>query len=139
MPKVANALTWDNHVLPFTLICSVFVLCCAHLTTSIRMAPTTPSAAFYSGDLPYARPTLIRPPSPAGSINTEYGPDETDTEELAMSDEAFERKILAELKIDQPTESETQADVPPLRFPYCEPGSHDERGVWHRRYLDMQG
>ena len=94
------------------------------------MTPATPSnATFYPGNLPYARPALMRPPSPAGSINTEYGPDETDTQDLAMSDEEFERKILAELKIDQPSDAEAQADVMPIRFPYFQPGSHEERGA----------
>ena len=93
------------------------------------MAPATPTSTFYPGDLPYARPALMRPPSPAGSINTEYGPDETDPHELAMTDDEFERKILAELRIDQPSEPEIEADVMPVRFPYFQPGSHEERGT----------
>ncbi|VDC07376.1 unnamed protein product [Peniophora sp. CBMAI 1063] len=100
------------------------------------MAPTTPTTTFYPGDLPYARPALMRPPSPAGSINTEYGPDETDPKELAMSDEEFERKILAELKIDQPADPEVQADMMPIRFPFFQPGSHEERVVYqHTLYM----
>ena len=46
-----------------------------------------------------------------------------------MTDDEFERKILAELRIDQPSEPEIEADVMPVRFPYFQPGSHEERGT----------
>ncbi|KIJ17652.1 hypothetical protein PAXINDRAFT_154258 [Paxillus involutus ATCC 200175] len=55
----------------------------------------------HTGDPPYASP-VIRAPSPASSVGTAYGPDETCQSDSELSQEAFEQKWSAKLKLDSP-------------------------------------
>jgi len=67
----------------------------------------------HPGDLPYATPVL-RSASPSGSINTEYGPDETSPSDHELAAEGFERKIEAQLRIHHQREEELRAEAQPL-------------------------
>jgi len=98
---------------------------------------TSTTHTVHAGDLPYARP-VVRPPSPTGSINTEYGPDETDPIDLVLSDEEFERRVLAELRINEPTENENWSDSMPIRFPVFQAGSHEERVVYQHTLFTLR-
>ena len=86
-----------------------------------------------SGDVPYESP-VVRPASPTGSINTEYGPDETDPADRLLSDRELERKILANLRIDEQTDTEKVNEKGPLLLTFLvksrgvQPGSQEERG-----------
>jgi hypothetical protein len=62
----------------------------------------------HPGDPSYA-PPLIRPPSPASSIGTVYGPDEDSYSDTELTDEAFIRKHDALLRLDEPSDSELRA------------------------------
>ncbi|KIJ64416.1 hypothetical protein HYDPIDRAFT_132255 [Hydnomerulius pinastri MD-312] len=55
----------------------------------------------HTGDPAYASP-VIRAPSPASSVGTAYGPDETAQSDSELSQEAFEQKWSAKLKLDGP-------------------------------------
>ncbi|KAF9242620.1 hypothetical protein BU15DRAFT_43677 [Melanogaster broomeanus] len=55
----------------------------------------------HAGDPAYASP-VIRAPSPASSVGTAYGPDETSQSDSELSQEAFEQKLSDTLKLDGP-------------------------------------
>ncbi|KAG6376996.1 hypothetical protein JVT61DRAFT_1039 [Boletus reticuloceps] len=55
----------------------------------------------HTGDPAYASP-VIRAPSPASSVGTAYGPDETTQSDSELSPEAFEQKWSSKLKLDGP-------------------------------------
>lgn len=55
----------------------------------------------HTGDPAYASP-IIRAPSPASSVGTAYGPDETTQSDSELSPDAFERKWSSKLKLDAP-------------------------------------
>jgi len=61
----------------------------------------------HPGDPGYA-PPLIRPPSPASSIGTVYGADETSDTEL--SQDAFEKTIEEKLKLGDVSDAEARAN-----------------------------
>jgi hypothetical protein len=76
----------------------------------------------------------MRPASPTGSINTEYGPDETDPAELVLSDREFERKVLENLRINEQNDAEKENEHGPVLYTFkhmlrnVQPGSNEERG-----------
>ncbi|TFY83272.1 hypothetical protein EWM64_g741 [Hericium alpestre] len=70
----------------------------------------------HPGDLPYSTPVL-RSASPSGSINTEYGPDETSQADLELTPEEFAHKIEADLRIHEQREQEIRAESKPLLMP----------------------
>ncbi|KAF9220923.1 hypothetical protein BS17DRAFT_758725 [Gyrodon lividus] len=55
----------------------------------------------HAGDPPYASP-VIRALSPASSVGTAYGPDETSQSDSELSQDAFDQKCSAKLKLDSP-------------------------------------
>jgi hypothetical protein len=59
----------------------------------------------HTGDPAYASP-VIRPPSPASSVGTAYGPDETSLSDSGLTQDAFERKWIANLRLDEPKDEE---------------------------------
>ena len=59
----------------------------------------------------YASPVL-RAPSPADSINTEYGPDETTPGDKALSDEAFARNVEEHLELKKNSWSDVAVPKP---------------------------
>ncbi|KAG1742339.1 uncharacterized protein EDB91DRAFT_1247730 [Suillus paluster] len=59
----------------------------------------------HAGDPAYASP-VIRPPSPASSVGTAYGPDETSLSDSGLTQDAFERKWIAHLRLDEPKHEE---------------------------------
>lgn len=61
--------------------------------------PTAP--LIHTGDPAYASP-VIRAPSPASSVGTAYGPDESTQSDSELSPEAFQKKWSAKLKLDSP-------------------------------------
>jgi hypothetical protein len=63
----------------------------------------------HPGDPAYA-PPLIRPPSPASSIGTVYGPDDTSLSDVELDDAAFARKTAERLRLTFPSESEMRAN-----------------------------
>ncbi|EGN98575.1 hypothetical protein SERLA73DRAFT_110133 [Serpula lacrymans var. lacrymans S7.3] len=67
----------------------------------------------HTGDPAYASP-VIRAPSPASSVGTAYGPDETSLSDMELSQDAFEKKCLEALKLDWQKEEEIRADRTPL-------------------------
>jgi len=98
------------------------------------MSPTAGTSRHVRmGDVPYENP-VMRPPSPAGSINTEYGPDETDPVDLLLSDRDFERKVLDNLRIHEATDTEQRNERGPVLLTVLakargiQPGSNEERG-----------
>ena len=95
---------------------------------SKEMPPPQPTHTVHHGDLPYSNPVL-RSASPSGSINTEYGPDETTVEEWALSDEEFHRRVEAQLRLNQPRDAEHAAEIRGLRIPAYKPGTSEEKSV----------
>jgi hypothetical protein len=69
----------------------------------------------HPGDPAYA-PPLIRPPSPASSIGTAYGDDETsDIDDPAViNNVAFDQRVFDSLLIHQPSDAEAKANADPL-------------------------
>ena len=64
----------------------------------------------------YANPVIHRMPSPASSVGTVYGQDETaysDTE-YKLSDSAFARKCEEQMELYMPRKEEAEADQDPL-------------------------
>ncbi|KAN0087483.1 hypothetical protein V8E55_006104 [Tylopilus felleus] len=55
----------------------------------------------HTGDPAYASP-VIRAPSPASSVGTAYGPDESSQSDSELSPEAFEQKWSSKLKLGGP-------------------------------------
>lgn len=55
----------------------------------------------HTGDPAYASP-VIRAPSPASSVGTAYGPDESTHSDSELGPEAFEQKWSSKLKLDGP-------------------------------------
>jgi hypothetical protein len=66
------------------------------------------SQQIHPGDPAYA-PPLIRPPSPASSIGTAYGADETDPAELALDAYEFDARVQAALALHRPSAAEEAA------------------------------
>ncbi|KXN86491.1 hypothetical protein AN958_10005 [Leucoagaricus sp. SymC.cos] len=65
---------------------------------------------------PEYAPPVLRAPSPASSVGTTYGPDQTsfsDTEEQ-LSQLAFEKKWLTKLDLDKPRREEEEDNESPL-------------------------
>lgn len=62
----------------------------------------------HPGDPAYA-PPLIRPPSPASSIGTSYGPDETTLSDSELDPVAFAMKCEARLNLHMPGDTERRA------------------------------
>lgn len=65
---------------------------------------------------PEYAPPVLRAPSPASSVGTTYGPDQTSfsDSEHQISQVAFERKWLAKLNLDKPRKEEEEANENPL-------------------------
>ena len=74
----------------------------------------------------YADPVL-RPASPASSLGTEYGPDQTSFSDSELSGTTFEKKCLERLELDQPREEELDANKDPLITIQLSPGG---KAVW---------
>ncbi|KAG9315872.1 hypothetical protein JVU11DRAFT_3521 [Chiua virens] len=70
----------------------------------------------HTGDPAYASP-VIRAPSPASSVGTAYGPDETAQSDSELSPEAFRQKWLSKLKLDAPRIEEELMSFSPLIQP----------------------
>lgn len=75
--------------------------------------PSESTHHVHPGDLPYSIP-VMRSASPNGSINTDYGPDQTSVSELMMNDHDFESMIHNMLGLDTQREQEYQAQMSPL-------------------------
>jgi hypothetical protein len=78
---------------------------------------------------PEYAPPVLRAPSPASSVGTTYGPDQTsfsDTEQQ-LSQPAFEKKWLAKLDLDKPRKEEDEANENPLLSPPA--NKEEENGV----------
>ncbi|SRR6266542_1870286 len=74
----------------------------------------------------YADPVL-RPASPASSLGTAYGPDQTSFSDSELSGTAFEQKCLERLELDQPRKDELHANKDPLITIQLSPGG---KAVW---------
>ena len=68
-----------------------------------------PTHALHSADAPYA-PPVIRQASPANSIGTEYGPDETSESDRELGPAEFEKKIEEQIGFKLERSSETEAN-----------------------------
>ncbi|KAH7925583.1 hypothetical protein BV22DRAFT_1064640 [Leucogyrophana mollusca] len=69
-----------------------------------------------AGDPAYGSP-VIRPPSPASSIGTAYPADDTSLSDVELSQDAFDRKWTAKLRLDWPKDEELRKDDSPLISP----------------------
>ncbi|KAG1852001.1 hypothetical protein C8R48DRAFT_676256 [Suillus tomentosus] len=67
----------------------------------------------HAGDPAYASP-VIRPPSPASSVGTAYGPDDTSLSDSGLNQDVFERKWIANLRLDEPKHDEVHNLKDPL-------------------------
>lgn len=67
----------------------------------------------HAGDPAYASP-VIRPPSPTSSVGTAYGPDDTSLSDSGLSQDVFEQKWIANLKLDEPKHDEVHNLKDPL-------------------------
>lgn len=67
----------------------------------------------HAGDPAYASP-VIRPPSPASSVGTAYGPDDTSLSDSGLSQDVFEQKWIANLRLDEPKHDEVHNLKDPL-------------------------
>jgi hypothetical protein len=67
----------------------------------------------HAGDPAYASP-VIRPPSPASSVGTAYGPDDTSLSDSGLSQDVFEQKWIANLRLDEPKHDEIHNLKDPL-------------------------
>ncbi|KAF7364886.1 hypothetical protein MVEN_00359100 [Mycena venus] len=79
----------------------------------------------------YADP-VIREPSPASSVGTQYGPDRTSLSDDELDQFAFERKWEDRLDLRRATKEEELADADPL-FP--RPSTHVEERVLFERIV----
>jgi hypothetical protein len=61
----------------------------------------------------YADPVL-RPASPASSLGTAYGPDETSLSDSELPSTSFEKKCLERLELDLPRKDEQESERDPL-------------------------
>jgi hypothetical protein len=75
--------------------------------TAFSLTPCM-SQQIHPGDPAYA-PPLIRPPSPASSIGTAYGEDETDAAHAALSAREFDALVQARLALGRPSDAEQAA------------------------------
>lgn len=69
------------------------------------------------GNPPYAQ-ALVRPVSPGSSIGTRPPNDTTPLEDWELSQEDFDKRCWANLKVDEATEQEAQAMSWPLYYAY---------------------
>lgn len=90
-------------------------------------------AAYHHTDPAYA-PPLVNPPSPAASVTSIYGEDETTMSDAGLPEDKFEEKMQLAIGISQPSEWETHANrlvlLPKPKNP------DDERGTSPRRAPD---
>ena len=93
-----------------------------------------PTHEVHRGDVPYQAP-FTRTTSPSGSITTAYGADETSLSDAELSEDAFSKKVLASLRINEKREEEERAEARPLIMPRARRGANttvsvqtDEKG-----------
>ncbi|TFY60464.1 hypothetical protein EVG20_g7403, partial [Dentipellis fragilis] len=97
----------------------------------------------HPGDLPYA-PPVLRAASPSGSINTEYGPDETSLSDMELSPGEFEGKIEAALRLHEQREQEVVAEAKPVLIPKPKTAAEEKQTFeqvmrclrWHVQQLE---
>ncbi|KAL4073207.1 hypothetical protein V8B97DRAFT_198033 [Scleroderma yunnanense] len=83
----------------------------------------------HTGDPAYASP-VIRPPSPASSVGTAYGPDQTSQSDIELSKEDFEQKWLGKLNLDGLTIKEEDKSRPTLIDSHPPEGSPGEKELF---------
>lgn len=81
----------------------------------------------HTGDTAYASP-VIRAPSPASSVGTAYGPDESNQSDQELSPEAFEQKWSSKLRLDSPRIEEELMSFSALIQPL--PNNQAEEQSW---------
>ena len=74
----------------------------------------------------YASPVL-RAPSPASSVGTAYGADETSLSDSELSQTDFERKCKERLQLGEPRPEEGRAELGQLLIPRPPEGSPEEK------------
>jgi len=84
-----------------------------HLSRPQRGCVMPHTQQIHAGDPAYASP-VIRPPSPASSVGTAYGPDDTSLSDSELSQDDFERKAIANLRLDEPKHDEVHNLKDPL-------------------------
>ncbi|KAA1475564.1 hypothetical protein DENSPDRAFT_805940 [Dentipellis sp. KUC8613] len=97
----------------------------------------------HPGDLPYA-PPVLRAASPSGSINTEYGPDETSLSDMELSPGEFEGKIEAALRLHEQRDQEVVAVAKPVLIPKPKTAAEEKQTFeqvmrclrWHVQQLE---
>ena len=73
-------------------------------------------------------PPVLRAPSPASSVGTVYGEDQTSLSDLELNDEALAKKYEDLLDLRKPRKEEEEANQSPL-LERPEKGSQQEKGV----------
>lgn len=63
---------------------------------------------------PEYAPPVLRAPSPASSVGTTYGEDETSHSDAELDQDAFAQKWLTKLDLDKPRKEEEEANESPL-------------------------
>ncbi|EIN12970.1 hypothetical protein PUNSTDRAFT_131200 [Punctularia strigosozonata HHB-11173 SS5] len=66
-------------------------------------------AHYHHTDPGYA-PPLVNPPSPAPSVTSVYGEDETDPADALLSPEEFDKKVREQIGLGQPSDQEMHAN-----------------------------
>lgn len=85
----------------------------------------------HTGDPAYASP-VIRAPSPASSVGTAYGADESTQSDSELSPEAFEQKWSSKLKLDGPRIEEELMSFSALIQPLPQ-NQMEEKSWWATR------
>ena len=80
-------------------------------------------------------PPVLRAPSPASSVGTVYGEDQTSFSDLELSDDALAKKYEDLLDLRKPRKEEEEANQTPL-LERPEKGSQQEKGITTKMILD---
>ena len=105
-----------DRVVATAIACLLTLPTFSRFQLSCTMSQSSRIHHVHPGDLPYATPVL-RAASPSGSINTEYGPDETSQSDLDLSPEEFEEKVAMSLGLHEQREHEISAESKSLLLP----------------------
>jgi hypothetical protein len=93
----------------------------------MNIIPAHSAAFIMSHDAPSYGSGIVRSQSPTASLNTVYGPDETEEEDFYLSEKQFSEKVLDQIRIGYQTNTERWNEAMPIRFPSLQAGSEEER------------
>ncbi|KAK2465400.1 hypothetical protein APHAL10511_002754 [Amanita phalloides] len=82
-------------------------------------------------------PPVLRAPSPASSVGTVYGEDQTSLSDLELSDEALAKKYEELLDLHKPRKEE-EAAILPVLLERPEKGSQEEQELYEKVMLSLR-